>query len=1290
MQPFSVLALVLLACPFSGASSALLHAARKSTLDPSFVTTFGGRAECAKSPARPDASVTLLWLPEHPGSPGQEEERAYVLSLYSQMRGRRLRLAVLRNGVADVTGPLATRAQLERALAGIASPEEAASGPELLDALNENSAKLGAKWSAVLLVGHLPKLDPDVESYAQALLAKSFATQQLRVFLLSSQAEDQRWAPLFESLGGEIVPDVSSLAPLLDEVGQTFLEVTWTAPEPPDGFVVFPAAIEDAQEQRLAAVPDLAATTGVVLPAIEKYAAMRQQLLQVSAWLQEPPTAANQQRIGKLLLPAQAMNPIDPAVLRVEAILGEQTGDSLYAVKAATLLTRVRPNDGSSFIRLAQALVLASELDKAEAALNTAAELRAPPGELGEEYARVHLGRKDQRGALPYLAQALLADGKRQDLWFLQAETADQLHESQLAISSFERGLALGGIHVADSCSLVRVYTEAKEPAKAHTLALHTVGTLPPDPEPRIKFAECLDSIKLPTESLEAWKSVLVVRPDAELAHVRVAQLLLETGDRKGAEEAAESSLKSSPESGPLYLTKADAIQQQGRIYEARSVLEAGAAGTQDPMVLTRLAAAQEAYGDRAPAAYAELASVLAKGSPERFHALERGFSLSLRDGNLKQAATFAALLDADGHPEYRALLGEKRAVAADTLVPGGLEAFSVIAHVKPDTPPERFFAEYARQLVSTVTCVNNCAGDRYTNAVQSYFAAVAELEGLGKRNGDRVTVVLSLNGKDERNRTQNVLKLLGMQMHNDKGKIRLDRGEKESQSKKQDVLSALQIDEIGMEDALGAGKTFSFEIHDEYAAVYPSAKMWKGSFPKLDQSQFALMLLHKPEMARLYVGISTLDRSTVQALIGNSGLFWFTGRPAELLSLYGSSFAVEGTHASVPGGTTAEPVWSQMVGVAADHPGAFYQALLDQKSPSLLAYFYALSNLDRKHQAFFTANLARTKRFFALFATLPESQALPNAPTRDSSFNELLRSVPIDDDGHVAFPGSPQVWEVAKGNASDDRHVAKMMKKVSRTATPDIEDDVLLRLVATRYKSHSVVSSELDNFLSIAGIDAHRADPLDEESALMLAQHYSEFSAAYPYFTDLTAIDAAGFRSFFTLVDGISRQPLLERQLEMGQVNSLIEWVVLINRSGAINDAQAARLFTEICDRLAAANDEGTRARTSLDLAQAILSECGHGTVGRWDDTLRTCLLGGPAGKDGWRSKDYEVVLDEQKAPSLEKCPFDRCGGRSCSESSGRCSSGNHPARQGPTARGAASQGSQGKRQGKRGHPPL
>jgi hypothetical protein len=96
------------------------------------------------------------------------------------------------------------------------------------------------------------------------------------------------------------------------------------------------------------------------------------------------------------------------------------------------------------------------------------------------------------------------------------------------------------------------------------------------------------------------------------------------------------------PKSGALYLVKADAIMQQGWAYDARSTLEEGVSVTGE---LSRLAIEQEAYGDRAPEAYALLSNALAKPLRRDSRALETGFTMALRDGNLKPAEVFASTL---------------------------------------------------------------------------------------------------------------------------------------------------------------------------------------------------------------------------------------------------------------------------------------------------------------------------------------------------------------------------------------------------------------------------------------------------------------------------------------------------------------------------------------------------------------------------------------------------------------------------------------------------------------------
>src|SRR4029077_17465643 len=148
-----------------------------------------------------------------------------------------------------------------------------------------------------------------------------------------------------------------------------------------------------------------------------------------------------------------------------------------------------------------------------------------------------------------------------------------------------------------------------------------------------------------------------------------------------------------------------------------------------------------------------------------------------------------------------------------------------------------------------------------------------------------------------------------------------------------------------------------------------------------------------------------------------------------DLLQHFSAAFALEGAHAVVPGGRSAEPIWAELVGAAPSTPGAFFSALLERDNGKVLAYFFTLSQLDRAHQAFFTANPQRAARFFKLFAATQEMQR--RSATGYSPFSEFLRSVPLDPDNHVEFPGSPEIWAVAKGRSTDEAQ-SKLFKRVS------------------------------------------------------------------------------------------------------------------------------------------------------------------------------------------------------------------------------------------------------------------
>jgi hypothetical protein len=1187
-------------------------------------------------------------------SAARDKAKVDLVSLYTRSSGRALRLAMVQNGTVDVLGPFTTRVRLEHALADLdgqpaavevgdnAAAPPAANGPmtpadstPLFDVLAANAAQFGSDWSAVLLVGQLPKLDPAVMSYAEALLSRRFTTAQLRVFLLSPATDDEAWGPLFQTTSGAVAHSVADVSPLLETATLKFVAAKWTPMEPPAGFVLASAVLADGLGETILSVPDLA-DAQADLPTVERYAVSQRQLSEASALEAAPQSNVNLLRIHDLLTAAVQVNPVDPGLLRLEALYCEQTNSFVEASKAAVLLSQVRPADEASFAVLGHALLSTAAFDPAKTALDRAAALHAPPQELAEDYAHVYLGLKQERAALPYLDAVLQKDGSRQDLWFLQASTAEHLQDSALAIHSFEKGLALGGVHIAESGDLVRLYLSTGKPASAQKFALQTIGSLPADVGVRSQFAEALETANLSGESLAAWKSVLALRPDVERAQVRVAQLLLNAGDAPASEDAAAAGLEALPKSAALYLIEAEAIDKQGHEYRARAVLQQGSSVSADSELLARTAVVQDVHGEGSAEAYARLASVLEKQSAQRLQALERGFTVALRDDNLSLVAALATQLDAAGHSEYRAMLGGQHNNDSQAIVPGGLSALAYMARAKP-TGPEGFFAEYARAIADK-GCVRSCGGDEFSEELRHYFETVGQLESMGKRTGDSVEIVLSLGNKESRRQAEEVLRLLGMEIKTEKGKITLDRGQNKGQLKKQDVVSALGFDEIAMQEAFQAGTPYKLTIRDEPASVYPSAKLWAEAFDSSSGGGFALTLLRSPQLAKLYLGVSNVEQRTLSVLLEAINLKNLsTGDYTGALALYGTSFALQGTHAAVPGGQSAEPLWAHLVGANPAQASAFFLALLQPHNAKHLAFFYALSQLDPRHQAFFTASIDRADHFFALFSAQLGSQTERLDLLYNSSFTEFLRSVPLDQQGHVEFPGSPEVWTVAKGSSSDNRQVAKLMKRVAKTAAPDVEDAVLLRMANTRYKDKTAKGSELDNFLAVSHIDAHRSDPLDDESSLLLAQRYGEFSQVYPYFTDIPGIGASGFRSFFAAIDNVRSRPPLEQNLELGQFYPLIEWLAVLNRRHTIEDAAAAQLFSRISDLFGAAGDPGAFTTASLVGARAILSNCAPGATGSADDSLRGCLLGIRVPESSQRAKDYGLVLDSQKAPSLD-----------------------------------------------------
>jgi tetratricopeptide (TPR) repeat protein len=956
---------------------------------------------------------------------------------------------------------------------------------------------------------------------------------------------------------------------------------------------------------------------GGELPGLERFAELKAHDSAIRKLLAQPDrTPETVQRIRRELEQALTINPHDPEALRAAAGFYERANDPKTAAAMFKRLAAVEPADAEAWAGLGKALYRSEEWEDAERALGRAREMKPGDAVIAEQLGRIRLRHGASADALELFEESLKANPKNQDLWFLKADTEMKRGDRKGAAESGERGLELGGDHLERRTALIAWYLEdgRKDAALQHVQA--ALPTLPAAPEIRSRYAGFLEQLGRPEEALRLWEDALRGAPKMEQAYYAVGHLKFERGDLKGASEAAVAGIEAAPDSARLRLLQADVLERQGEVYAARNILREAAERTGDLDALRRNANMQDRFGPSAGAAYLALDAALQKSAPqseEHIHAIERGLAVSLRDDDSQKAAAFASQLRAEGRGDPAPALQPAGPAPNEVWIRGGLDALAFIAHGKAKPSREHFFAEYCRAIVRWTTNVDQKRAAKYIEGIRDYFQRLFALVGSAAR-GNRTTITLSVANEGERAETERILGLLGWKLRNSKEGVKVEAGENVSLARRQETASALTIDEVGMQEALQARRPFSFNVPYERALIVPDEKVWHAQFYPNENlaGGFAEAVARDPRIAKVYLGLSALDNATRSALLAGVGLKRLTEEYGDVLYYYSSALASGPEGIVVPGGVQAEPIWTRLIGASPREPARFLPMLLNKDSGKAFAFFATISELDSEHQQFFTRTAGRTASFYELFREAPEMRRGASRLLKTASFAQFLREVPLDDEGHVEFPGSPEVWMLAKGTSGSTASTAKMLRKLARTAVPEVEDEILLRLARTRYIAESSQRSELDNFLAVARIDRHREEPLDEGSALMLAQHYVEYSPAYPYFAVLTGLEQPDFRQFFKFGESLHQHDTTWVENALGDWNALVEILCVAQGAGAIDSKQAAGLFRTLTERFekAAAPEDFTAA--SLEGLRAIFRAAGPAAEGSdAADSARNLLLG-------------------------------------------------------------------------------
>ncbi len=1217
------------------------------------VATYAGPVAATATPVEVSGQTLVVVLAGAMAPDEKDRVRAEIQSSFQGESLKVMTLGALHGQEFTPEGPFKTRVQLQAALRRMfagAAPEPAPLEPAgFYRWLAHAAGQFGSNWSSVVLIGAVPDVDAPLRDYTATYVASRFQSQKVRVSYWNPDGPNPAWfGEVCRATGGAVL--ANGVRDLSEAAGATWREIAWQPPTAVRGFLLYRARLTTSAGGAPVEFPAVAMHAGTELPDPEAYATLRQSV-ETARRLGGESKLSEQQasQMRTELEQALRINPSEPDALRLAADYYKRSNDYANVAQFLAILAETSPQDGTLLAELGHAHFQAQQLPQAETVLLRARENGASGATVAEELARIHLSRADDAGAMPFLDESLKKDEKQPAVWWLRADAAGRLKDWKTQATSLERALELDN-QLARRTALVRIYLDHKEADQAlRHIRLVTAG-LPKDAKVGQTYAEFLDELGRPDDALALWQRVIELDGSVEVAHFRVTRLLVDKGALPEGLRAADAGLAAAPKSGRLYLVKSEILEKQGTIYGARLVLRKAAASLDDPALLGRLSELEDISGRDAARSYLRLAEALEKQapqSPDYILALEHCRETSLRDNDAESEQKCTARLEKAGRKTATAAASVKHADAGqDAWIPGGLEALAFMAHSKPKTSPERFFVEYAK-AVRLNKQRNDHTATAYFEAIRHHFELLAALEELGERDHDRVRIYLSLRDKTSQQRTEKVLNLLGWKLHVSKNEVTLDAGEKLAQAKRQETASALAIDEAGMQESLQARQDFNIDIRGEWAPVLFGADMWRKAFYPKEQPPggFAEAIAGDARMAKLYAGMSAMDKEAAEALLSGTDLKSLADKYADLLYLFSSALALHQAHAAVPGGLAAEPIWEKLAGASPARPGPFFKALLEKDDGKLLSFYATLAQLDLAHQQFFTRNVSRTSKFYELYRQSPEMARGASKESLATSFFDVLREVPLDTDGSVMFPGSPELWLVAKGQVNSVARSSKNLKKVSKVVAPDEEDEILLRLARTRYKT---TLSELDNFLAVVRIDGHRSEPLDEAAALLLADHFARSQAIYPYFASLSSLGHEDFESFFSMAEKVEGLPTVELNSVWGEFHALTRLLCLGQESGQLSPKKAAELFRQLCDRFGRAAGPADFASASLDVLRRMLPQASAAGADP-DDAIRTMLLGQPAASafevDGanyetdWvanRHKEYRHVAELQRVAPL------------------------------------------------------
>jgi len=440
------------------------------------------------------------------------------------------------------------------------------------------------------------------------------------------------------------------------------------------------------------------------------------------------------------------------------------------------------------------------------------------------------------------------------------------------------------------------------------------------------------------------------------------------------------------------------------------------------------------------------------------------------------------------------------------------------------------------------------------------------------------------------------------------------------------------------LEEALRGGKPFTLPFTSSQVPVLFEPSDWMAN--NETSKDLVESLLHNPSLARLYGALARMDTETAVTLRQSPGLRKLVSSAA-VLDFYGSHIYIRSGRVVVPGGSSAEAAWKDLVGAAPDSPGEFVTRLLAKDDGWLAALFDALSRVSQSQQAYFT-QAGRLKHFYAALRGKDTSPG-PARPVYRASpgLAILVTRLELDDpNGQPHIPGDLEVWKALFRSGGESRQSHDWAKRAGSWTAPDQLVEGLVAL-----SRDPTLNGPLQAYLTISEIDRRRSPEkrLEVETVRLLVGKFSQFGDQYPIFSEFHSLNDASITSFIKAaeaLDSISAPVLKANALGIFQANVGL-WQILA-RQGQIAGANLNDSWQQVVapfSRLSTATQLFDAGRTSLGK----LLQAATGNSALSEDEIIAVLAGPnqvePEGQQVRQelAKRIRSVLDAQRLVSLD-----------------------------------------------------